>query len=207
MTLYANTPARRWFQVIVDLALVVWVVALVWLGWVIGSAVRGLSSAGDQLADGGTTFSQQMNELAQKAGSIPLVGQELQAPFGAAAGAGGNVRAAGESFSNSITRVGWLLTVAIAVGTVFVAVLLWVIARLPWVLRARRAQRQLLMPGGEILLGWEALNSSSPASLLAIHPDPVHAWRAGDMDTTNQLAALRLRQLGLAPMTTWQATD
>lgn len=197
--MYANTTARRTTQIVIDAILLIWVVALVWLGALIGSSVRDLATAGRQLESGGTTFNEQMNQLATKAGNIPLVGDQLEEPFSAAAGAGGSVRDAGETFATSVDRIGWLITITIVIGTVCIAALLWIGLRLPWIRRAGHATRQIRMPGGEVLLAWEALNRSKPAPLLAIHPDPIRAVRAGDPMVTNALADLRLDQLGLHP--------
>lgn len=199
MRLYANAPGRRAVQIVVDLIVVVGAVTLIWLGALIGSAVRDLATAGRQIESGGSTFNEQMAQLAQKAGDIPLVGDSLQQPFSAAAGAGGSLRDAGETFATSVDRIGWLITVAVIVATVCVATLLWIGLRLPWIRRAGHAGRQLRLPGGEVLLAWEALHRSKPAVLLAIHPDPVGAVRAADPVVTNALAHLRLTQLGLHP--------
>ncbi|KYH44704.1 hypothetical protein [Branchiibius sp. NY16-3462-2] len=197
MTLYSNTPTRRTLQIVTDVALIIWTVALCWLAWVIGARMRDLGEAGRQLRDGGSTFDEQMSTLAQKAGDIPLVGTSLQEPFHAAAGAGVSVREAGETFATNIDRLGWLLAATIALSSLFVAVMLWLGLRLPWVRRASVASRRLQMPGGDALLAWDALEASKPASLLAVHPDPVTAWRMGDPAATRGLADLRLAQLGL----------
>lgn len=197
MTLYSNTSTRRTLQIVTDLALLIWVIALCWLAWAVGSGMRDLAEAGRQLRDGGTTFDEQMTTIAQKAGDIPLVGSSLQEPFQSAAGAGTSVRDAGQTFATSIDRLGWLLTATIALSAIFVAVMLWLGLRLPWVRRASVASRRLQMPGGDALLAWDALEASKPASLLAVHPDPVTAWRLGDPAATRGLADLRLAQLGL----------
>lgn len=197
MTLYSNTPTRRTIQIVIDLVLLIWVAALCWLAWAVGSSMRNLAEAGRQMRDGGTTFDEQMRTLAQKAGDIPLVGSSLQEPFQSAAGAGVSVRDAGQTFATSIDRLGWLLTATIALSALFVAVMLWLGLRLPWVRRASVASRRLQMPGGDTLLAWDALEASKPASLLAVHPDPVAAWQHGDPAAVRGLADLRLAQLGL----------
>ena len=197
MTLYSNTPARRTVQILTDLLLLVWTIVLCWLAWMIGARMRQLGEAGRQLRDGGSTFDEQMRSLAQKAGDIPLVGSSLQEPFQSAAGAGVSVRDAGETFATTIDRLGWLLAATIALSAVFVAVMLWLGLRLPWVRRASVARRRLQMPGGDALLAWDALQNSKPASLLAVNPDPVVAWRLGDPVAVRGLADLRLAQLGL----------
>lgn len=197
MTLYSNTPARRTVQILIDVLMLVWTVVLCWLAWTIGARMRQLGDAGRQLRDGGSTFDDQMRTLAQKAGDIPLVGSSLQEPFQSAAGAGVSVRDAGETFATNIDRLGWLLAATIALSSVFVAVMLWLGLRLPWVRRASVARRRLQMPGGDTLLAWDALESSKPASLLAVSPDPVAAWRLGDPVAVRGLADLRLAQLGL----------
>ncbi|MFC6713689.1 hypothetical protein [Branchiibius cervicis] len=197
MTLYSNTPARRTVQILTDFLLLVWTVVLCWLAWMIGARMRQLGEAGRQLRDGGSTFDEQMRSLAQKAGDIPLVGSSLQEPFQSAAGAGVSVRDAGETFATTIDRLGWLLAATIALSAVFVAVMLWLGLRLPWVRRASVARRRLQMPGGDALLAWDALQNSKPASLLAVNPDPVVAWRLGDPVAVRGLADLRLAQLGL----------
>lgn len=197
MTLYSNTPARRTVQILIDVLLLIWTAVLCWLAWTIGARMRQLGDAGRQLRDGGSTFDDQMRTLAQKAGDIPLVGSSLQEPFQSAAGAGVSVRDAGETFATNIDRLGWLLAATIALSSVFVAVMLWLGLRLPWVRRASVARRRLQMPCGDTLLAWDALESSKPASLLAVSPDPVAAWRLGDPVAVRGLADLRLAQLGL----------
>lgn len=197
MTLYSNTPTRRTIQIVIDVLLLVWTVVLCWLAWTIGARMRDLADSGRQMRDGGSTFDEQMRTLAQKASDIPLVGSSLQEPFQSAAGAGISVRDAGQTFAVNIDRLGWLLAATIALSSIFVAVMLWLGLRLPWVRRASVASRRLQMPGGDALLAWDALEASKPASLLAVHPDPVTAWRLGDPGAVRGLADLRLAQLGL----------
>jgi hypothetical protein len=74
----------------------------------------------------------------------------------------------------------------------------WLLRRVSFVRRAAAARSLASTPGGTELLALHALSTRKPASLLATHPDPVAAWRAGDPRVVRQLADLALRDAGVS---------
>nr|BFF13551.1 hypothetical protein GCM10025699_48540 [Microbacterium flavescens] len=80
---------------------------------------------------------------------------------------------------------------------VVVILLTWLRRRIVFVRRASSVSALLRSPGGDDLLALRALSTLDARELAAVTPNPVAAWRAGDVDTVRRLADLALRDAGV----------
>ena len=210
MRLYAQNPALRLRQLAADLGLLVWVV-----GWVLAAraahgAVLLLAGPGQAVEDLGRSVGGSMESAAGAAEDVPLVGDELSAPFDALADASGSVRGTGQSAQDAVDTLATILAVALVVLPVGWLLLRWAPWRTRWVRDATAAQRVLTgTPAGAAdleLLAARAMATAPLPRLAALPPGTGAAWRAGDPAAVRALAALELDRLGLRlPGTTTQA--
>ena len=210
MRLYAQNHALRLRQLAADLGLLVWVI-----GWVLAAraahgAVLLLAGPGQAVEDLGRSVGGSMESAAGAAEDVPLVGDELSAPFDALADASGSVRGAGQSAQDAVDTLATILAVALVVLPVGWLLLRWLPWRTRWLREATAAQRLLTgTPAGGAdleLLAARAMATAPLPRLAALPPGTGAAWRAGDPAAVRALAALELDRLGLRlPGTTAQA--
>jgi hypothetical protein len=74
----------------------------------------------------------------------------------------------------------------------------WLRGRIAFVRRASSVRSLLALPGGEDLLALRALTGRDAKAALAVSPDPVAAWRAGEPAVVRRLADVALREAGVA---------
>ena len=89
MQLYAQHPAVRARQLAADLGMVVWLVVWVLVARAVHAAVLVLAEPGRAVEDLGASVADNMNSAADAAQGVPIVGDELSAPFDALGRAGG----------------------------------------------------------------------------------------------------------------------
>ncbi|HLS41375.1 MAG TPA: hypothetical protein VK038_11480 [Ornithinicoccus sp.] len=196
MTWYAETPARRSRQVVGDAAVVLWVAAWVLVGrWIFG-LVRHLAAPADPLEQAGTAWRDRIDEVAARAADLPVVGDELAASLGRAAGVGGDLTAAGQRLDEAVTTLAWVVSLTVLVLPMTVA-LTYLLLRLRWARRAGEIARTRDSVATQELLALRALVHQAPARLHAVDPDPLGRWRVGDGRVVAALADLELRRFGL----------
>lgn len=197
MRWYADAPARRSRQVTADLLVLGWVVAWVLVGrWVFG-LVMTLAAPADPLRSAGTGLESRMTEVAGRVIEIPLVGDQLDAPFTGAAGVGTDLVSAGDRLESGVRTVAWLVSLLSAGTPILLVLLVWAALRVAWVRRARALGREVADPQSQQLLALRALVHQDPRRLQELHPDPVGAWRSGDPEAVRALADLELARVGL----------
>lgn len=197
MRWYADAPARRSRQVTADLLVLGWVVAWVLVGrWVFG-LVMTLAAPADPLRSAGTGLESRMTEVAGRVIEIPLVGDQLDAPFTGAAGVGTDLVSAGDRLESGVRTVAWLVSLLSAGTPILLVLLVWAALRVAWVRRARALGREVADPHSQQLLALRALVHQDPGRLQSLHPDPVGAWRSGDPEAVRALADLELAKVGL----------
>ena len=139
---------------------------------------------------------------AEAAGSTPLAGDELAAPFEGAGEASRAIEDAGvrqqQVVATLATGLGWATG---GIPAMFL-VLLWLPRRLRFARQASQAARLRAADAGLDLLALRALARQPLADLAALGPAVVEGWRDRDADAVEALAALELRQLGLRPSIT-----
>ena len=201
MRLYADRPDLRTRQLAADAGLLAWAVLWVLVARVVHSAVLVLAEPGRAVADLGRSISDSMGSAAGAAEDVPVVGDELSAPFDALGDAGGAVTGAGEGASDAVQTLATVLSVVLVLLPVGWLLLRWARWRLGWLREARSADR-LLAYGADGLPDLELLAAramaTAPLPQLARLPAGTGAgWRAGDPVALRALAGLELERLGL----------
>ena len=199
---YAESPARRGRQIAADVMVAAGLLGCLWVGTGVHDLTAGLAEPGRALESAGTSLSDRMDDAADAAGSTPLAGDELAAPFEGAGDASRAIEDAGvrqqQVVATLATGLGWATG---GIPALFL-VLLWLPRRLRFARQASQAARLRAADAGLDLLALRALARQPLADLAALGPAVVEGWRDRDADAVDALAALELRQLGLRPRTT-----
>ena len=199
MPLYAPSPALRGRQLAADLGLVTWLVLWVLVARTVHGAVLALGEPGRAVEDLGAAVAGSMSSAAQAAEDVPVVGDELAAPFEVLGSAGGSVGGAGQAAQDAVGTLATVLAVVLVVLPVGWLLLRWLPWRLGWVRAAAAARR--LAAADPAVLAARALATAPLGRLAGLPPGTADAWRAGDPAATRALAAVELARLGLPPDT------
>jgi hypothetical protein len=192
--LYAETAGLRARQVLGDLAVVAWTAAWVWAGITLYRLVEKLAVPGARLEQAGGGFAGDVAEIQQKVGRLPVVGGELQGPFGRLAGVGQTLADAGATQQQVVHQLALWLGVLVAAVPIVTLLLAWLPRRVSWAREAGAASRLRLAGADLELFAVRAVANRSLRQLRRVSPDPVGALRSGDYEA---LADLELRSLGL----------
>jgi hypothetical protein len=196
MPLYAQHPAVRARQVAADLGMLAWTVLWFLVARVVHGAVLVLAEPGRAVEDLGSSVAGNMDSAAEAAGDVPLVGDELAAPFEALSEASGSVRGAGQAAQDAVGTLALVLAVVLVVLPVGWLLLRW----LPWRLRYAReavAARRLAGTAELEILAARAMATAPLPRLAALPAGTGAAWRNGDPAAVRALAGLELARLGL----------
>ncbi|WP_448639764.1 hypothetical protein [Geodermatophilus sp. URMC 63] len=197
MRLYAARPDRRLRQVLADVGVLAWAVLWVLVARVVHGSVLVLAEPGRAVEDLGTSVADSMGSAASAAEDVPVVGDELSAPFDALGDAAGSVSGAGQSAQDAVGTLAVVLAVVLVVLPVGWALLRWLPWRLRWVREASAVARMSGGPGDLELLAARAVATAPLTRLAALPPGTGAAWRAGDPAAVRALAALEAARLGL----------
>jgi hypothetical protein len=192
--LYAETSGLRARQVLGDLAVVAWTAAWVWAGVTLYRLVEKLAVPGARLEQAGGGFAGDVAEIQQKVGRVPVVGNELQGPFGRLAGVGQTLADAGATQQQVVHQLALWLGTLVAAVPVVTLLLAWLPRRVSWAREAGAASRLRLAGADLELFALRAVANRPLRQLHRVTPDPTGALRAGDYEA---LADLELRALGL----------
>lgn len=198
MKLYADSPARRSLQLLADLLLVGWIYLWVETAGKVREATLLLAGPGRQISDAGGGLADQLRSAGQKVGEVPLVGDEVRAPFDGAGGAADRLAAAGDAQVAAVESLAFWL--ALAVGAIPVLIALAVHLPLRWrFVREATAGRRYLDSFDDLdLFALRAIARQPLHRLAKVSDDPAGAWRRGEPDVVRRLAALELRDSGLS---------
>ena len=195
MRLYADSPTVRARQVAADLGMVAWLVLWVLVARTVHDAVLALAEPGRAVEDLASSVADSMASAAEAAEDVPLVGDELAAPFDALGSAGDSVGGAGQAAQDAVGTLATVLAVVLVLLPVGWALLRWLTWRLGWA-RAAGAARRLAAADPDVLAA-RALATAPLSRLAALPPGTADGWRAGDPAATRTLAAVELERLGL----------
>ena len=194
MKLYAETAGLRARQVLGDLATLAWTAAWVWAGVALYRLVGKLAVPGARLEQAGGGFAGDISEIQQKVGRIPVVGGDLQGPFGRLAGVGRTLADAGATQQQVVHQLAFWLGVLVAAVPIAALLVTWLPRRVAWAREAGAASR-LRLGGADLeLFAFRAVANRPLRELRRVTADPAGALRAGDYQA---LADLELRSLGL----------
>ena len=194
MKLYAETAGLRVRQILGDLAVAVWTVAWVWAGVTLYRLAEKLAVPGARLEQSGGGFAGDVAEIQQKVGRVPVVGGELQGPFGRLAGVGQTLADAGATQQQVVHQLALWLGVMVAAVPIVALLLAWLPRRVSWAREAGAASRLRLAGADLELFALRAVANRPLRQLHRVTPDPAGALRSGDYEA---LADLELRALGL----------
>ncbi len=197
MRLYASSPVLRTRQVLADLGLLAWLVLWVLVARSVSAAVLVLAEPGRAVEDLGTSVAGNMDSAADAARDVPLVGDELAAPFESLSGAGADIGGAGQSAQDAVDTLATVLAVVLVVLPVGWLLLRWLPWRLAWLRDSRAAGRLLAGTPDLEILAARALARSDLSALAALPAGTGARWRAGDAAAVRTLASLELDRLGL----------
>jgi hypothetical protein len=102
MPLYAQHAVLRARQVAADLGMLAWTLLWVLVARVVHEAVLALAEPGRAVEELGASLAGNMGSAAESAGDVPIVGDELSAPFEALSEASGSVVGAGQAAQDAV---------------------------------------------------------------------------------------------------------
>jgi len=156
--------------------------------------VEKLAVPGARVERAGSDFAGNVAEIQQKVGRIPVVGGQLQDPFGRLSGVGQTLADAGATQQEVVHQLALWLGVLVAAVPIIALLLVWLPRRVAWAREASAASR-LRLDGADLeLFALRAVANRSLRDLHRVTPDPAGALRAGEFEA---LADLELRALGL----------
>src|SRR5687768_7673546 len=97
MKLYADSPGQLARQIVLDLALLCWVLLWIGAGLAVHDATIELAGPGRQVTEAASGISDSMAEAGGVLEDLPLVGDEARAPFDSASGAADELAEAGRA--------------------------------------------------------------------------------------------------------------
>lgn len=196
---YAERRTRMLAQVGADVFVAAWIVLWWWVGRVTQRTVAAIADPARRSGGAARQLSDHIREAAEQAGRVPGIGVELRKPFDDAVGSLQSVITAADDQVVSIERAGLLLGWLVFLIPVVLLVVLWLPARIRFLVRARAARRFLDSPADLDLFALRAMATQPMHVLARISDDPVKAWQEGDRATIHALAAVELRRSGLKP--------
>ncbi|MGI5214421.1 hypothetical protein [Plantactinospora sp. CA-290183] len=197
MRIYADRFPAAARQLLTDLLVLAWVYLWIRAAMWLHDLVQKLAVPGQKLEGAGGGLADNLADAGGKVGRLPLVGDELTAPFERAADAARSMADAGRDQQALVGDLALALSLALLVFPLALVLFGWLPLRVRWMRRAGAARALRAAPAGRDLLALRALASQPLPKLTRIHPDVAQAWRRGDDATVDALAALELRALGL----------
>ncbi len=191
---YAETPALRSRQVLHDVAVALWVLLWLRIGFAVHDAVGRLAGPGRELEAAGDRLSGGLADAAEGADGVPLVGDGLRGPLDAAAGAGRSLAAAGSAQQDAVGTLALVLALLLAGLPVVLVLARWLPSRLRF---AGEHGAALALRDDVELWALRAALSRPLPELARLGPDPVGRWRRGEPGAAEALAALERRAHGL----------
>ncbi|MGW4944636.1 hypothetical protein ACWEOZ_23945 [Actinoplanes sp. NPDC004185] len=197
--MYADRLPTAVRQLLTDLLVVFWVYAWIRAGLWVNDMVEKLGVPGQKLQEAGTGIAGNLGDIGGKVGRVPLVGDDLTAPFNSAADAAKSIAEAGRQQQEVVDNLALTMALLIVAVPLALVLFLWLPKRLRWMRRAAVAVQVRTEPAGQDLLALRALASRPLNELARLGPDIAQSWRNGDAAAVQALAALELKDLGLKP--------
>jgi hypothetical protein len=188
--MYADRLPTAVRQLLTDLCVVIWGYAWIRGALALRDLIADLAGPGLQLQGAGTSMADNLAEAGGKVGRVPIVGDELTAPFTRAGEAARSIAEAGQRQQEIVGTLSWVLPVAVLAVPLGLVLFLWLPLRLRWMRRAGVASAVRDQPAGRDLLALRALATRPLSELTRLGPDIAQSWRNGDRAAVEALAAL-----------------
>lgn len=199
MTLYADTPGRRTFQLVVDLLFVAWLVMWAWVGLAVHDGTMALAAPGRQTDESASAMAGQLRDAGGRLDDVPIIGDEVATPFDKAADASDGLAAAGRSSVEAVEKLALVLGLSIALIPILVVTAFYLPGRLRFIREATAGRRFIDSVDDLDLFALRALAHQPMRVLAKVSNDPAGDWRRRDPDVMRRLAELELRDVGLRP--------
>jgi hypothetical protein len=197
MGIYSTRPGRLAGQIFSDLFVIGWSIACAVVALLVNQVVAALAVPARETARTATRLMDNMREAAEQAARVPGVGEDLRRPFDSASTTLGNVVTSANDQVETIERLalvaGWLVFLI----PVALVVALWLPRRVRFYRQARASQEFLDSSADLDLFALRAMASQPLYVIAGVSDDPVRAWRDGDREVIDALAAIELRRNGL----------
>jgi hypothetical protein len=199
MKLYADRPAHRTRQMLGDVLLLLWVAVWVKVALVVRDTTLLLAKPGQQIAEAGHGLASRLRDAGAAVGGLPVVGDQVKAPFEGAGSAAGKIAQAGTAQVDAVHQLAFWLGLSVGAIPVLVVLAIYVPLRLRFAREATAGQRFIDAAEDLDLFALRAMARQPMHRLARVSDDPAGAWRRGDPDVVRELALLELRDVGLAP--------
>ena len=186
MRYYPQLPGPRSRAILGDLAVIVLIACIGWLGLTVNDTFDDLASLGRGVQDAGNSVRGGFEDAGGVVADVPIVGGALDDAFReVGAQTGGNTAALGEQGATAVEDTARLLGwVTFALPTLIV--LLWAVSRRALRVRRLTAARRVLGDAQSAerrrLLAMRAAFGLPYETLLPHTPDPIGALAAGDYE-------------------------
>ena len=188
-------PQRSIFAI--DVIVVLWTLAWIVLGIVVGSFVARLGAAGEGLEDAGGGIVR-AGDSVDSLSDLPLVGDSFDTIAGEIRGLGRDTSERGRSIRDDVDRLAVLVGAGLALGPTIPVLVLWVPPRLSRE-RERRALTRSLRSGDGLAMAYlanRAVATRGFRELQRVSDDPVGDLTSGRYEA---LAKLEVDHLALRP--------
>ena len=184
---------------VIDLAVVVWILAWIVVGLLVGREVSNLRQLSDTVVSAGHAF-EETGQALQPLERLPFVGPDLVRVRGRIEAAGRSAVASGVASRDSTSRLRILLGLSIILIPTVPLAAVYVPLRLSWARDVQAVRRSLRRAGDDPLftefLARRALQHLPYHRLREISPNP---WADVASGEHAALASAELERLGLAP--------
>lgn len=199
MKVYADGSVRRTRQMLGDVLLVLWVALWLKLAYVVHDATLALATPGRKIEAAGGGLAIKLRDAGAAVGDLPLVGDKVRSPFDGAGRAADQIADAGTSQVEAVQHLAYWLGVTVGALPILMVVPFYLFLRYRFVREASAGQRFVDASADLDLFALRAMANQPMHRIARISPDPVRAWREGDMTVVRALAVLELKDTGLAP--------
>jgi len=182
-----------------DLIGLVLIIFWIWLGNTVYHGINQLGAIGEQMESIGSSMSQNLTDMGDTLGSVPLIGDGIRAPFDAASDGALKIEQAGLEQQEFVNNLAWIVAIGLVIAPIIATLAIWLIPRAMFVVSATRVRTLAATAGGDDLLALRALARRPLTELSSVGPDVAQGWRRGDADVIARLAALEKRAAGLVP--------
>ena len=194
MKFYGESSFFRLRQIAADVGVLLWTVLWIRIGFFMRDLIDRLSGPGETIENAGNSFSSTMLDVSDKIADVPLVGEDLRAPFEAASDVGLRLQEAGQGQQDLVHRIAFWLGLLLAVIPITLMLIRYVPSRLSWIREASAAHRLRIDASDLQLFALRAITNRPLHELARACKDPAAAFAAGDYAP---LAKFELASLGL----------